>query len=143
MSWFLRRGRLDRKTFWLKLFLPVFVATLGANRLDLWLFDATGDAPSNASIGEEFAAGPLIFIASAVLIVPLISSTATRLHDTGRSAWWLLVASIPVVGVVTLIYFCSQPGQPFPNQYGPPLGRQPSPWSAPPSGGYAQHPGLQ
>ena len=28
-----------------------------------------------------------------------------RLHDTNRSAWWLLLGFIPVVGTLVLIYF--------------------------------------
>jgi uncharacterized membrane protein YhaH (DUF805 family) len=145
MSWFLRRGRLRAKTYWLVYILPICAVTFTATRLDVLLFDADGNgAPADASLGEEFAAGPAIFVASALCVVPLISSTAARLHDTGRSAWWLLTATIPVAGPFVIIYLCAQAGQRFSNEYGPGIGQVAAPTapSAPPSGGYAQYPGL-
>jgi uncharacterized membrane protein YhaH (DUF805 family) len=142
MSWFLRRGRLGRKTFWLTSFLPVCAAIFVAGRLDVLLFDSTGEPlPSGASIGESFAAEPVTTVVSAALMVPLFSAFITRLHDIGRSAWWLLVATIPVAGFLVLLYFCSQAGDPFPNQYGPPPGRAAA--QVPSSGGYAQESGLK
>ena len=41
-----------------------------------------------------------------------------RLHDTGRSGWWLLIGLIPLVGAIVLIVFFVQDSQPD-NQYGP------------------------
>lgn len=51
-----------------------------------------------------------------VLFLPAISYTVRRLHDTGRSGWYLL---LPIVNIVMLC----QTGDPNPNRYGaPPLG---------------------
>jgi hypothetical protein len=41
-----------------------------------------------------------------------------RLHDTGKSGWWLLISLIPFGGIVLLIFYI-QGSQPGPNQYGP------------------------
>ena len=30
---------------------------------------------------------------------------ARRLHDTGRTGWWLLIALVPVIGFFVLLYF--------------------------------------
>ncbi|VWX58107.1 conserved hypothetical protein [Burkholderiales bacterium 8X] len=52
-------------------------------------------------------------------LLPLITAGARRLHDVGRSGWWLLIGLIPLVGLV-LLYFMVQPSQPESNPFGPP-----------------------
>jgi len=38
-------------------------------------------------------------------IIPAIAVGVRRLHDTGRSGWWLLIGLIPLVGAIVLIVF--------------------------------------
>ena len=40
------------------------------------------------------------------LLLPSITTTARRLHDTGRSGWWQLIGLIPLVGWAVLIFWC-------------------------------------
>lgn len=64
------------------------------------------------------ATGPLGAIATIILLLPTIAVSARRLHDTGRSGWWLLLFFVPVIGLlVLLVFFCtrSDPGH---NRYG-------------------------
>ena len=42
------------------------------------------------------------------LIVPSLAVTFRRLHDTSRSAWWLLISLIPLVGAIVLLVFVCQ-----------------------------------
>jgi len=51
------------------------------------------------------------------LLVPSISIGARRLHDTGRSGWWQLIALIPIIGLIILIVFLAQDGHDA-NDYG-------------------------
>ena len=53
-------------------------------------------------------------------LLPLLAAGARRLHDVGRSAWFLLLGLIPVIGTLVLLYFMVQPSQPEANEYGPP-----------------------
>ena len=53
-----------------------------------------------------------------VVLVPSISVGARRLHDTGRTGWWQLIALIPVIGAIILIVFLAQ-GSKESNAYGP------------------------
>ena len=54
--------------------------------------------------------------------LPLLSAAVRRLHDTGRSGWWYLIALVPFVGVIILIVFLASEGNAGPNAYGPQLG---------------------
>lgn len=55
---------------------------------------------------------------SLALLLPNLGLGARRLHDTGRSGWWLLIAFIPVLGWILLIYWYCVSGTPGSNQYG-------------------------
>ena len=71
--------------------------------------------------------GPLGSLVSLAFLVPTISSSVTRLHDRGPSAWWLLWALLPLVGwLVLLVQNGFLAGEPVPNRYGFPPG-QPAP----------------
>lgn len=57
------------------------------------------------------------------LLIPGIAVSVRRLHDIGRSGWWYLIALIPAIGALVLIYWFVQPGTPGSNEYGDnPLG---------------------
>lgn len=53
------------------------------------------------------------------VLVPGIAVTVRRLHDIGKSGWWGLVALIPLIGSLILIYFAVKDSQPESNEYGP------------------------
>lgn len=62
---------------------------------------------------------------SLAFLVPSIALAVRRLHDTGHSGWWYLIALTGIGCIVLLIWFC-QDSQPD-NQYGP----SPKGYSAP------------
>ena len=68
---------------------------------------------------------PLGALFSLGVLVPSLAAGSRRLHDTGKSGWLQLLALIPVVGWIVLIYLTAQPGQPGTNEHG-----------APPEGGH-------
>ena len=60
----------------------------------------------------------VMFVIGLILLIPSISVSVRRLHDIGKSGWWLLLGFIPIAGpIVLLVWFCtdSQPGK---NQWG-------------------------
>ena len=42
------------------------------------------------------------FIYALALIVPSLAVTARRLHDTNRTAWWMLLYLVPILGFIVL-----------------------------------------
>jgi len=53
------------------------------------------------------------------LVVPMLAVEIRRLHDTGRSGWFIFIGVIPLIGPIILLVFLVQDSQPQPNQYGP------------------------
>ena len=56
-------------------------------------------------------------VVSLVTLLPSGAVSARRLHDIDRSGWWQLVALIPIIGWVIMIYWCVQDSV-NPNRYG-------------------------
>jgi uncharacterized membrane protein YhaH (DUF805 family) len=53
------------------------------------------------------------------VFLPSLGVSVRRLHDTGRSGWWVLIALVPLVGAIVLIVFTATEGNRGPNAYGP------------------------
>lgn len=51
------------------------------------------------------------------LFLPTLGLEIRRLHDTGRSGWWWLIA-FTGIGIIFLIIWWCQPGKAEPNKYG-------------------------
>ena len=57
-------------------------------------------------------------IIALLLMVPTYAVCVRRLHDTGRSGWWLLLYFIPCIGAIALlIMLCRKSDED--NKYGP------------------------
>jgi uncharacterized membrane protein YhaH (DUF805 family) len=64
--------------------------------------------------------GPVNAIFTLGTIIPSLAMSVRRLHDIGRSGWFLLLGIIPLIGIIILIYWACQPSDPQQNAYGPP-----------------------
>ncbi|MEU0136765.1 DUF805 domain-containing protein [Streptomyces sp. NPDC006296] len=60
---------------------------------------------------------PYLIYVLAVLI-PALAVVVRRLHDTGRSGWWILIGLVPLVGGIVLLVFMCIEGVREPNEYG-------------------------
>jgi len=94
-------GRARRSEYWYFVLFN-FIVSLGLGMVD-------------AFTGMGF----LNYVYSLAVIIPGIGVGVRRLHDTGRSGWWLLVGLIPLIGWIVLIVFFVQDSNPYDNQYGP------------------------
>ena len=55
---------------------------------------------------------------SLVVLVPALAVSVRRLHDVGKSGWWILISLIPVVGAIWLIVLLCLDSQPEANEWG-------------------------
>ena len=61
----------------------------------------------------------LTYIYTLAILLPSLAVAVRRLHDTGRSGWWLLISFIPIiVGIILLVFECLD-SDPNTNKYGP------------------------
>lgn len=101
-------GRARRKEYWS---FTLFFALI-------WLGLMVVDA-ATGSFDEHLGVGILSALWAVGCMVPSLAAGVRRLHDTGRTGWWMLVSVIPLIGPIVLLVFCALDGQPGPNQYGP------------------------
>ncbi len=115
MNWYLDvlhnyigfNGRARRTEYWMFIVVNmVFTFVLGVtDRLIGWQL-----------VGES---GVLTTLYGVFIFLPWWAVQFRRLHDTDRSAWWLLLIIIPVVGWIIIILFNCQRGTAGENRYGP------------------------
>jgi uncharacterized membrane protein YhaH (DUF805 family) len=118
-QWYLRRGRIDRRTWWLHYTLPLAVLALLAFLADLSV--GATDLSEVAAGGSPY--GPVVLTVVLLTAPASISASATRLHDRGMSAWWLLLGLVPYLGGLALLVLNGfLRGDGGPNRYGPPHG---------------------
>lgn len=96
-------GRLNRTGFWLRhcSLVPLLLAMAVAT--------------------EQAFGAPVDVLVALLLVLLLVSIWGRRLHDRARSAWWLLLVVIPVLGPVLLIVECGLRGTSAdaPRRFGP------------------------
>ena len=101
-------GRARRKEYWFYV-LWYLIISIGLAIVD----NIIGTYSAKAGIGL------LGGIYALALLIPGISVTVRRLHDTGRTGWWLLIILIPLIGAIVLLVFMFLDSQPGDNEYGP------------------------
>ncbi|MDX2706211.1 DUF805 domain-containing protein [Streptomyces sp. PA03-6a] len=91
-----------------------------ARRTEYWMFALFNVVISIVLVlvGRAIDFNFLQSVYALAVLLPGLGVAVRRLHDTGRSGWWILIALVPVVGaIVLLVFFCTE-GQPSENQYG-------------------------
>ncbi len=62
--------------------------------------------------------GLLSSVVSLALFIPGLAVAVRRMHDIGRTGWWVLINFIPLLGNAVFIYFAVQPSEPNFNRFG-------------------------
>jgi uncharacterized membrane protein YhaH (DUF805 family) len=116
MSWYLDvlkkyavfEGRARRKEYWMFVLFNIIIGiVLGIVDQSLGLVISKGSGQ-----------GILGTVYSLAVLCPGIAVAIRRLHDIGKSGWWLLIAFVPCIGAIVLLIFAVQDSQPGANQYG-------------------------
>lgn len=92
-----------------------------ARRKEYWMFTLVNAIVMMVLMGlgmvtKAFSVLYLVYCLG--VLIPSIAVSFRRLHDTGRSAWWLLIALVPIVGAIVLLVFVCQDSAPGTNQFG-------------------------
>lgn len=98
-----------------------------ASRTEFWMFALINFVIGivlgiiDGVIGTKgaYGLGALGGLYNLAVLLPSLAVAARRLHDTGRSAWWLLLLFVPIIGWVVLLVFYILESQTGDNEYGP------------------------
>ena len=115
MNWYLSvlrqyavfKGRARRKEYWFFILFNL-IASLLLTVVDFM----TG------SLNAELGMGLLSGLYALAVLIPSLAVTVRRLHDTGRTGWWLLIGLIPLIGAIVLLVFMLLDSQRGDNEYG-------------------------
>lgn len=116
MKWYLKalrsyaefRGRARRTEFWMFVLFNMLFAAI-ASLLD----SAVGMAD------PETGLGPIAAVYSLAMLLPNIAVAVRRLHDVGKSGWFLFIVLLPLIGAIWLIILYARNGDTGTNKYGP------------------------
>ena len=116
MEWYLKvvrenfanfNGRARRKEYWMFVLINVIIGAI------LSVIDRI------LGLTMDSQAGILGSIYSLAILIPSIAVAIRRLHDIGKSGWFLLLVFIPCIGGLYLLYLMIQEGEQGVNAYGP------------------------
>ena len=100
-------GRARRTEYWMFALINTIISIV-AMVLDNVLGTTTEDKRSGLFSGL-FALATLL---------PSVAVYVRRLHDVGKSGWWMFIGLIPIVGVIWLFVLTVTDSQPGDNEYG-------------------------
>ena len=101
-------GRARRKEYWMFALFNFFFAILA-----IILDNVLGTAVENVGYGIFYG------IFALAVFLPALAVLVRRLHDVGKSGWFMLISLIPLIGGIWLFILMVTDGQPGENQYGP------------------------
>ena len=102
-------GRARRKEYWMFALVNIIIAVL------LGIIEAALGIRG----GREQYQSVLGGLYSLAVLLPTLGVTVRRLHDTGRSGWWILLSFIPLIGSLIVLFFLVQDSEPGEKRYGP------------------------
>ena len=99
-----------------------------ARRTEYWMFELFSTIFMVAAIimdnvlgtkAKDDSVGIFYYLLILALVLPRLAVLVRRLHDVGKSGWWILISLIPLVGGVWLFIQTVTDSNPGDNEYGP------------------------
>lgn len=109
MEWYLKvlkkysvfEGRARRKEYWIFLLFNMVINMALAFIETLMGFE-----------------GVLTGLYSLGILIPSLAVSVRRLHDIGKSGWWILINIVPIIGPLVFLYFTVKDGTDESNEFG-------------------------
>jgi len=102
-------GRASRSEYWWFVLMNIIISFV------------IGFVEGLLGIITETGLGPISMVYALAILLPAIGVSIRRLHDTGRTGWWLLLSFVPIIGFLVLIVFYILDSEPGANEYGEPV----------------------
>lgn len=62
-----------------------------------------------SGLATIIAGASLLF--AIVSFIPSLAVTVRRLHDIGKSGWWMLICFVPLIGIIVLLFWMATPSK--------------------------------
>ncbi len=123
-------GRASRSEFWyfvlfsmiISILLGILDSVLGTGyTYEMDTVTMATETAEAATVTVKQTIGYMQSLYGLLVLIPTIAVSIRRLHDTGKSGWWLLIGVIPIVnfiGIFVLLFFYVQDSQLGDNEYG-------------------------
>ncbi len=116
MYWFIKamkqyadfKGRAQRAEYWYfsLFYILIYIAALFIDEL------------LGTKSRHKDGTGLFVFLTVLALLVPALAVSARRMHDIGKSGWWLLISLIPIIGSLMFLAFAVRDSEPGTNRFG-------------------------
>ena len=107
------RGRATRSEYWYWVLFALCLQVL------FQIVDGLVSAPLMGFPSFALDAGrPISVLGMIALLPPTLAVGCRRLHDVGRSGWWLLLPLIPVIGALALLWMLTRTSVERDNRFG-------------------------
>ena len=104
-------GRARRKEYWMfALWNAIIVLVIGA------LFGFLGRNGSGIEVGIMMQA---VSIYNLLVLIPSVAVAVRRVHDMGKSGFWVFLGFVPVIGWIWLLIYLVTDSTKGDNEYGP------------------------
>ena len=122
MEWYLKvmkenfsnfSGRARRKEFWMWYLFYVIVLIVAM------ILDGVLGTGFEISYGVTTPYGWIYIIAALAHVIPGLAVSVRRLHDVGKSGWFMFISLIPIIGGIWLLVLMCTDGDSSENAYGP------------------------
>jgi uncharacterized membrane protein YhaH (DUF805 family) len=122
MEWYLKvmkenfsnfSGRARRKEFWMWYLFYVIVLIVAM------ILDGVLGTGFEIGYGVTSPYGWIYLIAALAHVIPGLAVSVRRLHDVGKSGWFMFISLIPIIGGIWLLVLMCTDGDSSENAYGP------------------------
>lgn len=93
------KGKSSKQEYWCVVAIDIVIAVVTAILFMVGKF---------AAVEGVSIVGMVLSACLIVSMLPLFSLTIRRLHDTGKSGWWMFLIFVVLVGAIALMLMCSQ-----------------------------------
>lgn len=108
-------GRASRSEYWYWVLAVVLTSLVLSVIEGAIIAPAIGFEPFDPQAGQ-----PLRLLMMLAVLLPSLAVSVRRLHDGGRSGWWLFIQLVPFIGSLILLWWYIRPGDESDNDFGAP-----------------------
>ena len=121
MNWYLKvmkesysdfNGRARRKEYWMFVLFYYIVIILAT------VLDGALGLGFDMGYGVKSPYGWITVLVGLVHIIPSLAVAVRRMHDVGKSGWFLFISLIPLIGGIWLLVLACTDGETNENKYG-------------------------